>query len=72
MGQRERQELDRHITGNFGEDQIDQDFEVFIQAAGEMYAIIQEWRITGKQPRFQLLTETHDKLGAALSSYGTK
>ena len=69
MNQRERQELDRHITGNYGEDQIDSDFERLVEAAQEMHALIQEWRESGKQPRFQSMTEAHDKLGESLSIY---
>ena len=68
MNSRERDALDRHITGNYGEDQMDQDFERLFEAAQEMHDLVQQWRETGK-PVLGRLSEAHDKLGEALKKY---
>ena len=64
-----KHDLDNYITGHYGEDQMDHDFERLVDAAGSLHALIQTWRETGLQPNFGELTEAHDRLGAALKDY---
>lgn len=42
--------------------------EELVEAARIMHNVIQQWRVTGKQPRLGYITDAHNKLGAALSS----
>ncbi len=71
MNQRERQELDRHITGNYGEDRLigEAELEGLIETAQVMYDLIQQWRESGAAPNFADLTAAHEQLGEALRKY---
>ena len=71
MNSRERQDLDRHITGNYGEDQMAgaAELEGLIETAQVMFDLIQQWRESGTAPNFATLTAAHDQLGEALGKY---
>ena len=71
MNTKERNALDRHITGNYGEDQMkgEAGLERLIESANLMCNLIQQWRESGTVPSLRELTAAHDDLLSSLSYY---
>ena len=66
-----KRELDAHITGRYGEDQMDdvRDFESLVNAAQGAADLIKRWRETGVQPKYSEFQSIQDELEKALSKY---